>query len=360
MTHRLLALAAATLAGCAAVAPAAPAAPAAETVQFQQTATYRCGSLNGLSFETVDLTVRLDAPRTAAPGDAVAASGTVQVSFSSRANGLVGLVTLARTVRFEADALGLPLRVRTPARAVERTVPLRDVRSEPAPAPGLGRPLRATLPFTLASIVVPADATGDLELRLPANGTAVDLAGQRAAFTGVLLFDGGLDARLPVSCTLPEDGSPVLVRLPLQTAAGAPAPAEPAPATAGEDRAGSADDDDDRDLASGASQPAGDRSADPPRGSSTATGPASSAGRRSTTTAPAGATAGATATSPAVTDAPAEVVWDAVPAATRSDDVFVPAWVLAVLLGFAVAACVATALATRRRLRAARRPEGTS
>ncbi|EHN12965.1 antifreeze glycoprotein [Patulibacter medicamentivorans] len=320
-----------SVAGVAAATLAGPAAAPAEDAEWSRAGDYACSTLGGLAPSTGELAVRLRTAATVVPGGTLTASGRLQLTLTSGAPALAGLLTLSRSAQLAPGTIGLPVRVATPGGIVERIVVLRDVRAEPASIPGLGEPLVLAAALTLPPIVLPSDATGDVEILLPRDGTAAsDGGGDDAAFTGTVRFDGGLLRDTPLACRAAGAPKAIVARIPI-VAAPAPPPAAattpattttattperpgtttrsaPAPATSGGTDSGDA---------GGATDGGAELTADAETGS----GPG---------------TSGDVAGEPdPFTDAEtaSATVWAPVPAATRGDgDVVVPAWVLGVLL----------------------------
>ncbi|MDX8150918.1 hypothetical protein SK069_04875 [Patulibacter brassicae] len=321
----------------AGVAPGAAAADA--PVEWNRVGQYSCTTLGGLAASDAELAVRLSAPAGVARGGTLEASGSMRLTLESRAPGLVGLVGLSRSVRFAAPTIALPLRIATAGGPVERLVTVPDVRSAPTASPGLDRALAVRADLRLPPIVVPSDATGDLEIGLPRDGR-----GEDAALAGALRFEGGLVGDTPLSCRSGGVRESVVARIAVGPPAAGPAttPAPP-PATTT--------------AAAPAPRPR-------TRTAARVATPVPPAPSRPAAAAPAGDAPSTDATSPtasaappvaAVEDARNAGAWAPVPPATRPDDgdVVVPAWVLGVLLAGLLVGAAGGAVGAHRRLRRA-------
>lgn len=338
--RRLALIGALVATACAAQTSAAPAA------EWTRSTAYVCTSLAGLASETADLELRLQTPDGVRAGDTITAEGTLTLGFPSGIRGIVGTLSLARTVRLDLDRTRLPIRIPAEGGTVERSVDLGALTSSPVAAPRGGGAVALTAPVRVPEVVVPADATGDLQIAMPVDGSTPNTVGREpaeVAFTGALTYAGGLPARFDFACRLGADRADVIARVPVEVAAACEA-AAPKPAEQ--------------------EKPKASRT---PRRRKAAAGPATSS---SGTTAPATRSSGSSGRSRrpardaepvADTDAappveetvPAALV-EPVPAATRDDHVVVPAWVLAVLLGFVLATSATFAVRDHRRVRTIR------
>ena len=312
-------------------------------VEWSRAGQYSCTTLGGLATSDAELAVRLTAPARIAPGATLEADGSIDLTLESRAPGLVGLVGLSRSVRFTAAAIALPLRIATASGPVERLVTLRDVRSASADPPGLDRAMTVRSAVRLPPIVVPSDATGDLEIGLPRDGRGDDVA-----LAGALRFEGGLVGDTPLSCRSGGARESVVARIavgPVAATVAAPPPAAEttaaAPPTARAQTRTTASVPAAAPPAAPSGRPAGGTAADRTAATAGAPAPAAAAVGPEPIVEPEGVrNAGA---------------WAPVPRATRSDDgdVVVPAWVLGVLLSGLLAGAAGTAVRAHRRLRRA-------
>jgi len=359
MSARVVIAAAALVAAAGVTSPAA----AADTTEWHRSTAYVC-AIGGLSDDPVDLALRIRTPASVAPGGSVTAEGTVTASFLSGPPGVVGLVSLSRTVRLDLQRLRLPVRIPTAGGVVERSVDVGTAAGSAAPVPALGAAFDLTASLRIPEIVLPADATGDVQIGMPVDGSTANTVGSNppeVAFTGTLTYAGGLPSTLPVACRLTADRRDVVARVPVgdAPAAGGTTTATP-PATTAQRGASTP-----RRTTGTSERPATERdrgraapaasAGSPPTASATpdAAPTPRSSGRRADE-APASA-AELAAEAERASPAPAAAVWEAVPAATRGDGVVVPAWVLGGLLAIALAVAAAFAVHDHRRLRTALR-----
>lgn len=267
--------------------------------------------------------LQLEVPAQVAPGDVLNLSGTLSVQLPEELRSLAeDYFTYAQAV---SDSMTVPVTVGG------RTTILQASRFDSGRVATRNQPLILRSVVSTAPFTVPADATGDVVVELPANGSVPsNIDDSSVAFAAEALLSGGFVATFvseyvyKVSCTAPPKAKRTVARIPIATTA-PPTPSAPStPSTAVPPTA-----------------PASGLPAATPDGSASTTKAAA------TPSSAASAPATQTAAVPATTTAPAVTVLSG----GGDDSIRVPGWLLLLCATLVVLLAVLLALWSHHRVR---------
>lgn len=196
----------------------APGAPA-QAVPHRAQLTYTCGAAaTGHEKEAVNYAfvaaLQLDLPAKVAPGDQVRLAGRFSVQLPEELRSLAAqYFTHAQAV---SDSLTIPVVVGG------RTTALRTSHFDSGKVTTKNQPLVLSGVVSAAPFTVPAGASGELRVELPANGSVrSNLGGRRVAFTAEALLSGGLVAAFvkqyvyKVACSAPAGARRAVASIPI-------------------------------------------------------------------------------------------------------------------------------------------------
>jgi|GEM_PF-1996092 len=209
---------------CSGVSAQPATAAAAGTMSLTAQTAYYCeasaaGSDN--AFYTVTMRMQLDVPTSVQPGQSLALGGVLTLQFDEtlyRNASLAGVSSV--------DGYSPTLSATSTIDGQKNVVLANRWQTSPAP---LRDPIVVSAPVTFPAYTVPADASGDIALGLPQNGTTKNIvsnAPSMVAWTGVANAEyAGGTIRFNLACNVKSGQPGVLGKIPVtqQAASGAPA-----------------------------------------------------------------------------------------------------------------------------------------